>query len=177
VNPSEVPHAPAPEYTGTLQAVALPMPPGARRESLRMGTADGSLDLAAVLEEYQDADRPAIRELLTDMTFERGLFLAWINAQKVSVYLQVYQFGSAGGAKGWLAAQIGSLQPGADSSGELSDIPEGRWFTTTTPDGRKAVHAVYCQGDLWVGMSTFTAGTGDLKVLTRLATDQYRLLP
>src|SRR5262249_25962709 len=66
-----------PKYAGALPVLAIPMPSGATRESLRMGTADGSLDLDAVLDEYDESSRASLRDTLTNLEFERGVFLAW----------------------------------------------------------------------------------------------------
>jgi hypothetical protein len=169
--------ATATKYTGTLQALAIPMPAGAARESLRMGAKDGTLDLNGVLEEYEGNAKESVRNQLTSLEFERGLFLAWTDAKGFLVYVQIYQFHYEHQAAAWSAAQSRGLADIAESTAAFDEILGGRWFVTTTPNGRSAVHTNYNKGDLAVMISIFRKGTADVDYLKRLAIDQYRHLP
>ena len=169
--------ATATRYAGTLQALAISMPAGATREPLRMGAKDGTLDLGGVLDEYDGDARESARDLLTSLEFERGLFLAWTDGKGVLVYVQIYQFHYEHQAAAWSAAEARGLNDVAESTAVFDEILGGRWFVTTTPSGRGAVHARYSKGDLAVMLSIFTKGKADVDYLKRLSVDQYRKLP
>jgi hypothetical protein len=165
----------AAKYVGTLQALATPMPAGAVRQPLDMGAQDGSLDLDAVAAEYPDSNRQSVKNLLKSLEFERGLFLAWNDGQGYLVYVQIYQFHYGPQAAAWSAAEARGSEP--ESASALEGIPGGKWFTTTTPSGRGAVHARYYKGDLAVMLNVFRTGQADPEHLKQLAIDQYHRLP
>jgi len=68
------------------------MPADARRETPRLGAADGSLALEDIVQQYGGAAPDTMRRTLVNLEFERGIFLAWTDAQGALVYLQLYQF-------------------------------------------------------------------------------------
>jgi hypothetical protein len=164
-------------YAGELQDLAIPMPAGATRQTLRMGRDDGSLDLDAVLLEYEEADEPAMRKQLTELEFQRGLFLAWNDAQGFLVYLQIWQFRYEREAAAWSVAEARGLSASAESTASLDDILGGKVIVTTAPNGRSAAHARFPKGDLAIMLSIFKAGPTDLDYLKRLAAEQYQRLP
>ena len=87
-----------------------------------MGRDDGSLDLDAVLLEYERTDEPAMRKQLTDLEFERGLFLAWNDAQGFLVYPQIWQFRHEREAAAWSVAEARAVSDGAQSTASLDGI-------------------------------------------------------
>jgi hypothetical protein len=171
VTPTEV------EYTGTLQALAIPMPAGAVREPLAMGADDGGLVLDDVLEQYPDGGRASVRDLLTSLEFQRGLFLAWTDDQGFLVYLQIYQFHFERQAAAWWAAEARSLTDVAQSTAGFDEIEGGKVIVTTTPSGRIAAHGRFCKGDFAVMLSIFRTGQTDVEYLKRLTVDQFHRLP
>jgi hypothetical protein len=167
----------ATKYVGKLQDLAIIMPAGSTRQKLRMGGTDGSLDLDAVLLEYDAADRPAMRTRLSDLEFERGLFLAWNDTQGFLVYLQIWQFHYERQSAEWFVADAGGISTNAESTASLENIEGGKVITTITPNGRRAAHARFVKGDLSVMLSIFKTGPTDLDYLKRLAAEQYQRLP
>jgi hypothetical protein len=165
------------EYTGTLQALAVQMPAGAVREPLTMAAEDGSLVLDDVLDQYADSSRASVRDLLTSLEFQRGLFLAWTDEQGFLVYLQIYQFHYERQAASWWAAEARSLNDIAESTAAFDEIEGGKVFTTTTPNGRSAAHGRFCKGDFAVMLSIFRTGQTDVEHLKRLTIDQFHRLP
>jgi hypothetical protein len=142
-----------------------------------MGRDDGSLDLDAVLLEYERTDEPAMRKQLTDLEFERGLFLAWNDAQGFLVYPQIWQFRYEREAAAGSVAEARAVSDGAQSTASLDGILGGKVIAITAPNGRAAAHARFPKGDLAVMLSIFRQGTTDLDYLKRLAAEQYQRLP
>jgi hypothetical protein len=172
--------APAPtpsKYTAPLQDLAIPMPAGATRESLRMGADDGSMQLEDVVAEYPDSSKAQVRKILTDLEFERGLFLAWTDAQGYLVYLQINQFHFERQAATWSVTDRRSMDSVTETTAGFDEIVGGKWLTSSAPNGRGAAHAFFSKGDLTVTIGIFKTGKGDADYVKRLAVEQYNRLP
>jgi hypothetical protein len=170
--------APTPsKYAAPLQDLAVPMPDGAARESLRMGADDGSMELEDVVAEYPDSSKAQVRKILTDLEFERGLFLAWTDAQGYLVYLQINQFHFERQAASWSVTEQRSMASVTETTAGFDEILGGKWITSTSPNGRGAAHAFFSKGDLTVMIGIFKTGKGDVDYVKRLAVEQYQRLP
>jgi hypothetical protein len=169
--------AAASKYTAPLQDLALPMPADAHRETPRLGAADGSLALEDIVQEYGGTAKDTMRRTLVNLEFERGIFLAWTDAQGALVYLQLYQFHFEREAAAWSVGEQRSFDDITETTAGFDEILGGKWITTTGPDGRHAALAVYSKGDFSVTISVFAPGAALVDYVKRLAVDQYQRLP
>ena len=165
------------KYTAPLQDLALPMPADATRVTPPVGAADGTLELEDVVQQHGAGQRDVLRQALTKIEFERGVFLAWKDGQGVLVYLQIYQFHFDRQAAAWSSVATRSLADVAESSAGFDEILGGRWGTLTAPDGRGYSYACYSRGDLSVAITVFTSGAAGIDHVKRLAVEQYKRLP
>jgi hypothetical protein len=169
------------DYTGALQALVAPKPAGAT-DADHSGAADGTLTKQQVVSEYNGTsadNQAAVLHALTELEFQRGLFVAWRDRQGTLVYVQLYQFRFDREAASWSTQMQRGMgdDPGKAATAYFDEIEGGRWFANELSDGRGAAHAIYSKGQFAVMIDVFRSGASDIDDTKKLAIQQYGRLP
>ena len=173
-----------PPYTGRLQDLAIPKPAGAvYTPKQRRGDADGSLSLQQLAGEYDGSSTQAdIAKRLTDLKYQRGIFLAWRESNGTLVYLQIFQFGTDAGAAEWTTYSQGSFGgPETIAIAGIGEIEGAKLFTNQFTNSKgvagTGTHAIYNKGAFVVWIDAFNPAGPDANSTKAMAVDQYHRLP
>jgi hypothetical protein len=169
-------------YSGSLEDLLIPMPPGAVSGTVNIITPEMSpAEQTATL--WNPADPEPMTATLTHLGLDRNAIRAWQDGTH-SVILNLLQFGHRARAADWTFDAVDGLIKTAQryglDSGLIPDvIGSNRWAEIMdVPTGNLELRAVFGRGDLAVVVLTATGSPQvNLDALLAIVAEQYERLP
>jgi hypothetical protein len=128
-------------HSGDLRRFLVPMPSGAHKCADEEGTNESlSLEQASNL----SSDPDSRKDQLEHYEFKGGAVRCWVDSDKTTVDVRLYQFGSTDDAKSFFDSDIEGTGSDytADNTTDVSGVPDGKSFASPDKDNQGYVRVI-----------------------------------